>query len=87
MVETTTRLQYATILNGPIFAIKELSAVWIDGVDEEGDEYLVCLQTVDLADNRYTHSHDWVPVRRLATYLFPDAAPAASATTQQEEGP
>lgn len=74
VVETDTRLQYATILNGPILVTKELSASWIDGVDEEGDEYLVCLQTVDLTDNRYAHSHDWVPARRMVQYLFPDEA-------------
>lgn len=71
VVETNTRLQYATILNGPILVTKELSASWIDDVDEEGYEYLLCLETVDLEDGRVTHQHEWTPARKMVPYLFP----------------
>lgn len=71
--ESETRLQYATILRGPFLVDKEVAApgVWKDGVDEEGYEYLLCLMTADLRDDRVTHQHEWTMARKMLPFLFP----------------
>lgn len=70
IVETDSFLQYATALREPVLVTKEMVPDWIDGVDEEKYEYLICLETVDLTENRAVHSHDWIPARKMVSYLF-----------------
>ncbi len=90
IAESDTRLEFATILDGPVPLSEScgLDGTWT----QERWYFLVCFETLDLERDRVRHFHDWVPTERIAPLLFPDApAPvdleANWATHQRPEVP
>lgn len=79
IVETEDLLQYATALRGP-FECEDPDCLAIDPQNKSSGrhlEYLVCTETLDLANDRaVVHRHDLVSVERMARVLFSDGPSA-----------